>query len=129
MLTDLWPLKRQLDATRPMLDSARFQFLERPVKIDDESLAVEASELVARGWAHLRSGSFFELSDAVSAFSAATEVAPAYAAAHAGLALTKVAQATLTTCRTSKRSPSQDHRCVHLPWMIRARTHRSRWDR
>jgi tetratricopeptide (TPR) repeat protein len=48
---------------------------------------------VARGWAHLRSGSFFELSDAVSAFLAATEVAPAYAAAHAGLALTKVAQA------------------------------------
>jgi serine/threonine protein kinase len=94
LLTDLWPLKRQLDATRPMLDSVRFQFLERPVKIDDESPAAEASELVARGWAHLRSGSFFELSDAVSAFVAATEVAPAYAAAHAGLALTKVAQAT-----------------------------------
>ena len=94
LLTDLWPLKRQLDARRPMLDSARFQFLERPVKIYDESPAAEASELVARGWAHLRSGSFFELSDAVSAFLAATEVAPAYAAAHAGLALTKVAQAT-----------------------------------
>jgi tetratricopeptide (TPR) repeat protein len=65
------------------------------VKIDDESPAAEASELVARGWAHLRSGSFFELSDAVSAFVAATEIAPAYAAAHAGLALTKVAQATV----------------------------------
>ena len=94
LLTDLWPLKRQLDAKRPMLDSARFQFLERPVTIDDEPPAAEAYELVARGWAHLRSGSFFELSGAVSAFLAATEVAPAYAAAHAGLALTKVAQAT-----------------------------------
>jgi serine/threonine protein kinase len=93
LLTDLWPLKRQLDATRPMLDSARFQFLERPVR-DDESPGAEASELVARGWAHLRSGSFFELSDAVAAFLAATEAAPANAAAHAGLALTKVAQAT-----------------------------------
>ena len=109
LLTDLWPLKRQLDATRPMLDSARFQFLERPVKIDDESPAAEASELVARGWAHLRSGSFFELSDAVSAFLAATEVAPAYAAAHAGLALTKVAQATI-------------HDVPHLEALAEART-------
>jgi serine/threonine protein kinase/lipopolysaccharide biosynthesis regulator YciM len=95
LLTDFWPLKRQLDATRPMLDSARFQFLERPVRIDEEPPSAEASELVARGWAHLRSGSFFELSDAVSAFLAAAEVAPAYAAAYAGLALTKVAQATV----------------------------------
>ena len=109
LLTDLWPLKRQLDATRPMLDSARFQFLERPLKIDDESPAAEASELVARGWAHLRSGSFFELSDAVSAFVAATEVAPAYAAAHAGLALTKVAQATV-------------HDVPHLEALAEART-------
>ena len=109
LLTDLWPLKRQLDATRPMLDSARFQFLERPVKIEDESPAAEASELVARGWAHLRSGSFFELSDAVSAFLAATEVAPAYAAAHAGLALTKVAQATA-------------HDVAHLEALAEART-------
>jgi len=93
LLTDLWPLKRQLDARRPMLDSARFEFLERSVTMDDESHGSEASELAARGWAHLRSGSFFELSDAVSAFVAATGIAPAYAAAHAGLALTKVAQA------------------------------------
>ena len=109
LLTDLWPLKRQLDETRPMLDSARFQFLERPVKIDDESPAAEASELVARGWAHLRSGSFFELSHAVSAFVAATDIAPAYAAAHAGLALTKVAQATT-------------HDVPHLEALAEART-------
>jgi tetratricopeptide (TPR) repeat protein len=93
LLSDLWPLKRQLDATRAMVDSPWFEFLKRPAGIADESPGSEASELVARGWAHLRSGSFFELSDAVSAFLAATEVAPAYAAAHAGLALTKVAQA------------------------------------
>jgi hypothetical protein len=94
LLSDLWPLKRQLDATREMVDSPWFEFLRRPVETAaDESPGSEACELVARGWAHLRSGSFFELSDAVSAFVAATEVAPAYAAAHAGLALTKVAQA------------------------------------
>jgi serine/threonine protein kinase len=94
LLSDLWPLKRQLDATRAMVDSPWFEFLRRPVETADESPGSEASELVARGWAHLRSGSFFELSDAVSAFLAATEIAPAYTAAHAGLALTKVAQAT-----------------------------------
>jgi serine/threonine protein kinase len=93
LLSDLWPLKRQLDATRAKADAPWFEFLGRPVEIAHESPGSEASELVARGWAHLRSGSFFELSDAVSAFVAATEVAPAYAAAHAGLALTKVAQA------------------------------------
>jgi tetratricopeptide (TPR) repeat protein len=93
LLSDLWPLKRQLDATRAMVDSPWFEFLTRPGAIADESPGPEASALVARGWAHLRSGSFFELSDAVAAFLAATEVAPAYAAAHAGLALTKVAQA------------------------------------
>ncbi len=108
LLTDLWPLKRQLDATRPMLNSARFQFLERPVKID-ESQGSEASELVARGWAHLRSGSFFELSDAICAFQAATEAAPTFAAAHAGLALTKVAQATV-------------HDVPHLEALAEART-------
>jgi serine/threonine protein kinase len=93
LLSDLWPLKRQLDATRAMVDSPWFEFLKRPAGIADESPGSEASELVARGWAHLRSGSFFELSDAVSAFLAATEATPACAAAHAGLALTKVAQA------------------------------------
>jgi tetratricopeptide (TPR) repeat protein len=61
----------------------------------DSSRASEASELVARGWTHLRSGSFFEVSHAVSAFVAATTIDPSYAAAHAGLSLAKVAQATL----------------------------------
>jgi serine/threonine protein kinase/Tfp pilus assembly protein PilF len=111
LLTDLWPLKRRLDATRATQDSARFDLLTRPdsthavnrteramgdeMSISGASQTSEASELVARGFAHLRSGSFFELSDAVSAFLAATRMDPTYAAAHAGLALAKVAQATV----------------------------------
>lgn len=46
---------------------------------------------VARGWAHLRSASFFE-ADAVSAFQAATVLDPTYVAAYAGLAHAKVHQ-------------------------------------
>jgi len=112
LLTDLWPLKRHLDtdAARATPDAMR---LERPrrsgshpgaaaVKLagaDDAPIteappAPKALELVARGWAHLRSGSFFEVSDAVSAFQAATVIDPTYAAAYAGLALAKVAEAT-----------------------------------
>jgi serine/threonine protein kinase/Tfp pilus assembly protein PilF len=83
LLTDLWPLKRQVDA------KAR-----RGTPTTDASPASEASELVARGWAHLRSASFFEVSDAVSVFRAATVIDPTYAGAYAGLALAKIAQAT-----------------------------------
>ena len=108
LLTDLWPLKRQLDANvaRAMPDAARLELLRRPgshpgaaavtpAGVDDASptdaaRASEASELVARGWAHLRSGSYFEVSDAVSAFQAATVIDPTYAGAYAGLALAKV---------------------------------------
>src|SRR5262245_48729412 len=87
LLTDLWPLKRQLDAkpARAIADDA---------SITNGPRAPEALELVARGWAHLRTASFFEVSDAVSAFEAATVIDPTYAAAYAGLALAKVAQAT-----------------------------------
>jgi serine/threonine protein kinase len=86
LLTDLWPLKRQLDAkpVRAIADDA---------SITDVPRAPEALELVARGWAHLRSASFFEVSDAVSAFEAATVIDPTYAAAYAGLSVAKVAQA------------------------------------
>ena len=69
-----------------------------PAGADDASItdvprAPEALELVARGWTHFRSGSFFQVSDAVSAFQAATVIDPTYAAAYAGLSLAKVAQA------------------------------------
>jgi serine/threonine protein kinase len=110
LLTELWALKRQLDAGAAPA-SVRFEFLRQADSAhgarstngavtgdanDADRLRIsEASELVARGWAHLRSGSFFELPDAVSAFRAAAEVYPTYAAAHAGLALAKVAQATV----------------------------------
>jgi serine/threonine protein kinase len=112
LLTDLWPLKRQLDANaaRAMPDAVRLELLRRsgshpgaaavtPAGADDASItdaprASEASELVARGWAHLRSGSFWEVPEAVSAFQAATVIDPTYASAYAGLALAKVAQAT-----------------------------------
>jgi serine/threonine protein kinase len=107
LLTDLWPLKRQLDATRATSDSIRLVkpsgprphvgAVERAAAGDawraGRSCTSEATELVARGWAHLRSGSFFELADAVSAFQAATAIDPTCADAHAGLALAKVAQA------------------------------------
>src|SRR5688572_26931105 len=91
LLSDLWPLKRQVDAKarRGTPDSVR---VDAPTT--DSSRALEASELVARGWAHLRSGSFFEVSDAVSVFQAATVIDPTYAGAYAGLALAKLGQAT-----------------------------------
>jgi tetratricopeptide (TPR) repeat protein len=111
LLTDLWPLKRQLDANAAGAtpDAVRFELLRRaglhpgaaavkPAVADDASITdaprpSEASELVARGWAHLRSGSFFELPDAVSAFQAATVLDPTFAAAWAGLAHAKGASA------------------------------------
>ena len=113
LLTDLWPLKRQLDANaaRAMPDAVRLDRVRRsgshpgaaPIKpavtddasTTDTSHAPEASALVASGWAHLRSGSFFELSDAMSAFQAATVIDPTDAAAHAGMALVRAAQATV----------------------------------
>ena len=115
LLTDLWPLKRQLDANvaRAMPDAVRLELLRRsgshpgaaavtPTGVGDASptdaaRASEASELVARGWAHLRSASFYEVSDAVSAFQAATVIDPTYAGAYAGLAFAKVAEGTNRT--------------------------------
>jgi serine/threonine protein kinase/Tfp pilus assembly protein PilF len=111
LLTDLWPLKRHLDtdAARTASDAMRLGLLRRPgshpgaaavtpagaddASITDAPRASEASELVVRGWAHLRSGSVFEVSDAVSVFQAATVIDPTYAGAYAGLALAKLVQA------------------------------------
>jgi tetratricopeptide (TPR) repeat protein len=112
LLSDLWPLKRELDAAaRRAFDVGRLAVrgqsgstsgvaaigtaLDADAPATNTSRASEASELVTRGWVHLRSGSFFEVSHAVSAFLAATTIDPSNAAAHAGLALAKVAQATL----------------------------------
>ena len=56
---------------------------------------VELYELVGRGRARVLSGSYFELPDAVSSFRAAIEIDSTYAAAHAGLALTRCLQGCL----------------------------------
>jgi serine/threonine protein kinase/Tfp pilus assembly protein PilF len=111
LLNDLWPLKRQLDVNTERVppESMRPELRRRsgshpaaavkPVVADEAAITEahrlpEASQLVARGWAHLRSASFFELADAVSAFQAATVIDPTFAAAYAGLAHAKVDQAT-----------------------------------
>jgi DNA-binding winged helix-turn-helix (wHTH) protein/Flp pilus assembly protein TadD len=54
---------------------------------------LEALELVGHGRAHLLSASYFELPKAVESFRAAIALDPTYAAAHAGLALARCAQA------------------------------------
>jgi DNA-binding winged helix-turn-helix (wHTH) protein len=59
----------------------------------DETHAARSIELVARGRAHLLTGSYFELRAAVDAFEAAIQIDCAYAPAHAGLALARCAQA------------------------------------
>jgi DNA-binding winged helix-turn-helix (wHTH) protein len=77
-----------------------YRFTAR-VTIDDSgkqllraaSRPLELYEFVGRGRAHLLSASYFELADAVFSFSAALEIDPMYAPAHAGLALAKCAQA------------------------------------
>lgn len=56
---------------------------------------VELYELVGRGRARVLSGSYFEVSDAVSSFRAAIELDPTYAAAHAGLAVARCLQGCL----------------------------------
>jgi DNA-binding winged helix-turn-helix (wHTH) protein len=61
----------------------------------EPSRPLEAYDLVGRGRAHLLSASAFELSDAVSAFTAAIAIDNTYAAAHAGLAMARCAQAAL----------------------------------
>ena len=53
----------------------------------------EAYEQFGRGRSHLLSASMFEVPKAIEAFRAATQLAPTYAAAHAGLALAHCAEA------------------------------------
>ena len=67
----------------------------RTVAIREPARPVEALEQVGRGRAHLLAASYFELPQAVTAFQSAIEIDPTYAAAHAGLALARCAQAML----------------------------------
>ena len=56
---------------------------------------LEVYELVGRGRARVLTGSYFELSDAVTSFRTAIELDPTYAAAHAGLAVARCLQGSL----------------------------------
>jgi DNA-binding winged helix-turn-helix (wHTH) protein len=66
---------------------------EEPRDRADVSRPIEAYEAVGRGRAHLLSGSYFQLPEAVAAFQQAIAIDPSYAAAHAELALARCAQA------------------------------------
>ena len=59
------------------------------------SRSPDVHELVGRGRAHLLTASRFDLPQAITSFTAATELDPTYAPAHAGLALAYCAQAEL----------------------------------
>jgi DNA-binding winged helix-turn-helix (wHTH) protein/tetratricopeptide (TPR) repeat protein len=62
----------------------------------------EAYELFGRGRSHLLAASMFEAPKALTAFRAAVECDPAYAAAHAGVALAHCAQAELRVAPVSE---------------------------
>ena len=62
----------------------------------------EAYELFGRGRLHLLAASMFEVPKALAAFRAAVERDPAYAAAHAGVALAHCAQAELRVAPVSE---------------------------
>jgi DNA-binding winged helix-turn-helix (wHTH) protein len=68
---------------------------DNTVPLRPHSRPVELYEFVGRGRARLLSGSYFELSDALSSFRAAVELDSTYAAAHAGLAVTRCLQGCL----------------------------------
>jgi DNA-binding winged helix-turn-helix (wHTH) protein len=68
---------------------------DQPPAVRRPSRSAEAYELVGRGRSHLLSASYFELPQAASAFQSAIDIDPTYAAAHAGLALARCAQAAL----------------------------------
>lgn len=125
LLTDVWPesfveegiltvhvsaLRKALgDDQRPptyieTVARSGYRFIAPVTRVaaDDEQPApnvahrpVELYEFVGRGRAHLLSGSYFELPNAVDAFRAAVEIDSTYAPAHAGLARARCAQAAL----------------------------------
>lgn len=72
---------------------ARTTVAERAVPPRPLSRSLEALELVGCGRQHLLSASYFALPKAIESFQAAIALDPTYAAAHAGLALARCAQA------------------------------------
>ena len=80
---------------------AGYRFVGAVMKSSSEARAsteapvrsMKAAELVGWGRKHLFSSSFFRVAEAVSAFQAAVDMDPTYAAAHAGLAIARISQA------------------------------------
>lgn len=102
------------------------------------SRPLEAYELVGRGRAHLMAASLFELPQALSAFQRAIDRDPTYAAAYAGLALTRCAQARLRAvphqqayaeAKTSAlRALALDSTCADAQLALGAVLFLSEWD-
>lgn len=98
----------------------------------------EAYELVGRGRSHLLSASYFELPQAVSAFQSAIDIDATYAAAHAGLALARCAQASLRAVPPGEayadakaaalRALAMDDKCADAQVALGAVLYLSEWD-
>ena len=99
---------------------------------------LEAIELVGRGRSHLLSASYFEVAKAVETFQAAIALDPTYAAAHAGLALAKCAQASLRAAphvaayadakAAALRALAMDDACADAQVALGAVLFLSEWD-
>ena len=72
-----------------------------------DRLQARVFELCGTGKAHLQSASLFEVPKAVESFTAAIELDPAYAPAHAGLALAHCARASMRRRRAGSRDQPQ----------------------
>ena len=99
---------------------------------------VELYELVGRGRARLLSGSCFELPDALSSFRAAIELDSTYAAAHAGLAVTRCLQGCLRVVpydeafaeakSSALRALAMDSECADAQMALGTVLFASEWD-
>ena len=99
---------------------------------------VELYEFVGRGRARVLSGSYFELPEALSSFRAAIELDPTYAAAHAGLAVTRCLQGCLRVVpyaeafaearASALRALAMDSECADAQMALGTVLFASEWD-
>jgi DNA-binding winged helix-turn-helix (wHTH) protein len=99
---------------------------------------VELYEFVGRGRARLLSGSYFELSEALSSFRAAIELDSTYATAHAGLAVTLCLQGRLRVVphgeafaeakASALRALAMDSECADAQMALGTVLFASEWD-